>query len=520
MDNISIGSCVQSTDVVYSQAVSESKDNVSSESFNKTLNKYSNNIALENKNTEQSNDTKTANDKNDVSTKDTLKSKESDNNGISKPQENAKKTDKSDIKDVLESLNDSSDEKFNISDLNYALSLLQQLLSGSTSIDKIIKENSKVSASGEVVVSDNAKKALKLLEKLCIKTSVNVSDAKENKNKNNIAGLKSDLLKLFSDSDKNDNINTTKISLNVTNVEQVKVLKDAISTLIEKINNQMSKGDKKAVDTNTQNISSSSDIIKSIVKLISDKNESENVKNTFNVLDTNYDSKKMLTVLDEQPQNKIVDIGSSSNKSNLSDNQNLNKNSSSDEKVLKNLVASDKDDSKINKTVNFMSQFTNSAVNNNDTQNNLITAEKLDVNKYNATNDILKTVKYMENNDIKSLTVKMVPKELGELSIKVSMENGVMKASISASNKDAYNIINSNISEISSKLSDMDIKIQNITIDIYNEDTTFFSNQNNNEHEGNSNKQKNKVSKLEGIGELDDSEKDILDLFSKLNILA
>jgi flagellar hook-length control protein FliK len=54
------------------------------------------------------------------------------------------------------------------------------------------------------------------------------------------------------------------------------------------------------------------------------------------------------------------------------------------------------------------------------------------------------------------------------------MESGVIKASISAQNKDTYNLLNQNFQDISDKLKSMDIKIQSLDINIY-EDSTFFS---------------------------------------------
>ena len=80
----------------------------------------------------------------------------------------------------------------------------------------------------------------------------------------------------------------------------------------------------------------------------------------------------------------------------------------------------------------------------------------------------------MEINNIKDLTVKMNPKELGEITIKLTMESGIMKASISAQNKETFNLLNQNIQDISDKLKNMDIKIQSLDINIY-EDSTFFN---------------------------------------------
>jgi len=87
--------------------------------------------------------------------------------------------------------------------------------------------------------------------------------------------------------------------------------------------------------------------------------------------------------------------------------------------------------------------------------------------------DIVKNVKFMTMNDMKELTLKVVPKELGEISIKLIMESGIMKAKIQAVNKDTYNLIQNNSANIMEKLNENNIKIQNVEVSIYQEDTLF-----------------------------------------------
>ena len=113
------------------------------------------------------------------------------------------------------------------------------------------------------------------------------------------------------------------------------------------------------------------------------------------------------------------------------------------------------------------------------------------INKNNVEVDIIKTIKFMETSNIKDLIVKMNPKELGEITIKITMESGIMKANISAQNKDTYNLLNHNIQDINEGLKNMNIKIQSLDINIY-EDSTFF---NKNSSEKNNNGRQNNNSK-------------------------
>jgi len=201
---------------------------------------------------------------------------------------------------------------------------------------------------------------------------------------------------------------------------------------------------------------------------------------------------------------KVMEISANNPSENLiknqmqssSDSQKGNKssgNSSTEEKFLNNLLGGDKDE-KISKAVNFMNQF--ETVKTADTSK--LQAVNLVVDKSNFAVDIIKNVKFMEVNNLKDLTVKMNPKELGEITIKLTMESGIMKASISAQNKDTYNLLNQNIQDISDKLKNMDIKIQNLDINVY-EDSTFF-NKNSNE-KNNSGKQNNNSKANMGVEE-------------------
>lgn len=187
-----------------------------------------------------------------------------------------------------------------------------------------------------------------------------------------------------------------------------------------------------------------------------------------------------------------------------SDNSKDNKspgNSSFEDKFLRNLLGENKEDSKISKAVSFMNQF--ETIKTGDTVK--VQTPNLVIDKSNFGADIIKSVEFMEINNIKDLVVKMNPKELGEITIKLTLESGIMKANISAQNKDTFNLLNNNFQDISDRLKNMDIKIQNLDINIY-EDSTFFnknSNQKNSNQGQNNNRERNIVSADEDISIID-----------------
>ena len=185
-----------------------------------------------------------------------------------------------------------------------------------------------------------------------------------------------------------------------------------------------------------------------------------------------------------------------------------------EEKILKSISGDDKKD-KFSKAVNFINQF-NSL---NKTQDvDLTPVEKLVVNKDNMVSDIVKAVKYMEVNNTKNLTVKINPKELGEMVINITMENGKMKANITANNKEAFNLLNANASDINDKLQNSNIKIENFSLNLY-EDTTFFKDK---EGKGEESKyhQKNRSKENRIDGAEDIVESNVSEDLSNLNIFA
>lgn len=209
----------------------------------------------------------------------------------------------------------------------------------------------------------------------------------------------------------------------------------------------------------------------------------------------------------EENFNKNINVISSDLNKESDDFSNLNSNKfSREENLLKNLSKDSSEDSNFTRAINFINHL-------NPTVENIkaSTEENIVINKANFANDILKTVKYMESNNLKDLTVKINPKELGEIIIKITVESGTMKASITAQNKEAFNLLNANLLEINDKLQQNNIRIDNLNINIY-EDTTFFRGGSHNE---NNEKQQNKKNNSAHIEE----ELDVNGISEELNNL-
>lgn len=192
----------------------------------------------------------------------------------------------------------------------------------------------------------------------------------------------------------------------------------------------------------------------------------------------------------------------SDDNSNLSDSSHKdaqsstgNSTSKNEESILKKIIEGGTED-KISKVTNFMANLKNI-----DTSNTTQNLEQIVINKNSFDADIIKTLKYMDINNVKELTVKINPKELGEITINLTMQEGKLKAVLTASNKEAYNLLNANLQDLSNKIQTNDIKIQGLSLNIYNEDSTFFRDESKKEQYKDNNGQNENSNRGNVIGE-------------------
>ncbi|KEI02079.1 flagellar hook-length control protein FliK [Clostridium botulinum] len=220
-----------------------------------------------------------------------------------------------------------------------------------------------------------------------------------------------------------------------------------------------------------------------------------------------FDNQSDSTNINEDIKSPLkLDLNSKITVSNDNETKNESKNGNNEEDFLKHLVSKDKSkaDTKIDRLTTFMSDFNKV---NNTVVKDIENEVPININKNNLVNDFIKSIKYMEQNDVKEMTVKVMPRELGEIVIRLTVENGLMKANITANNKEAYNLLNSKAQELNNSLGNGEIKIQNFTIDIYNGDTTFFSRENSKEHRNNSNNStKGRSESVQALEDVKDNE--------------
>lgn len=86
--------------------------------------------------------------------------------------------------------------------------------------------------------------------------------------------------------------------------------------------------------------------------------------------------------------------------------------------------------------------------------------------------DITQTIQYMRNSNINELTLKVKPKELGEVTVNLVKNNSVSDVVITVEREELFNAIKKNLIIINKELKDLGLKIDNISIEIKPNSTT------------------------------------------------
>lgn len=222
-------------------------------------------------------------------------------------------------------------------------------------------------------------------------------------------------------------------------------------------------------------------------------------------LASNFESKDKPTLTVTEPVVEEIQIESTKHSFNQSSSENLSSDdgnasneSSQEDEFLSKLIGGDKFSEKLGNVADRM------AVRGADS----FDKPKV-VTKWTASEDMIKNVKFMVRNAVQELKVKIYPKELGEMTIKLLSEEGILKADIRATSKETYNLLNANIQDIKKGLENQGIKIQSVEIGLYSEDTTYFSNEDGLNKQG--------YNKEEGFNSKSDSES-VLDIAEDENL--
>ena len=298
--------------------------------------------------------------------------------------------------------------------------------------------------------------------------------------------------------------------LNLNEVENTKNILDAIENL------HTSSESNYSLELNNNDMK---EIINNINYLI---NEGRNNSNKIN---------ESLNSLIDKIKNQIKDLDKSSQEDSMYENLDTvgilnqskideyksSKGTSNDLEYLENIVSAD-DNSYINSFVG-INEF--NTVYRNSTSND-IPQPVTEIRQEFITEDIIKSVKYMKNSDLEELNVKLNPRNLGEISIKLSKNKEHSNLLITVDDNNILDLVNKNIEDIKKHLNDTDLNIKDIVINVKSENENLFSDNLNKEfnqdrrfNQNNSNKNKKNNNQI--IEELHNSEHNKDD--DNLNIL-
>ena len=335
------------------------------------------------------------------------------------------------------------------------------------------------------------------------------------------------------------NISSEPINNNNSNVlENINLLKNNTVFESENINifenviEEVSLNNGENIDLNEETSSNIINLpIKEIVKTLN--LEEDKVVTTDNI-------DKILTVLCDKDGNEIkkdkfievVDSSKGESKKDTSQSVEMlkmvfnidksNGEQKGEEDILAKLMTMDEN---INKVEDYIVEdtpiFTEVLNSKNDVASSLISEVKpVAVSRETVATDVVSNVKYMVKNQVEQLTVKIYPKELGEITIKIISEDGIMKADIKSTSKETYTLLNSNMEEIKKHLSNESLIIKEVNIGLY-EDTTYYSGQGfSNEFNDERNKENYFVEDNDSINIHKEENEEISEEISNVNLLA
>ena len=110
--------------------------------------------------------------------------------------------------------------------------------------------------------------------------------------------------------------------------------------------------------------------------------------------------------------------------------------------------------------------------------------------------DFVQTIEYLKVNNKEEISVRMNPKDLGELNIRILKGNNEEKVIVTLRNEETFNLLKENVNEIKNHLSSLDIKVKEVEVEIKSESQNNFSHNSNQQSNRNNNKEEKKESNI------------------------
>ncbi|HBF6356664.1 TPA: flagellar hook-length control protein FliK [Clostridioides difficile] len=297
------------------------------------------------------------------------------------------------------------------------------------------------------------------------------------------------LLNLLKNNDKKDkDINSILNDLEKLNIsDELKQELKLNKNVLNKIVNQNAK-------LNNANINNSDDM------------QSLDMMKLRELLDN--DANKNFEVISKTTENDTKSIDLYNFDSNRMDNINSNKQKDDNSDILEKLAGGNG-----NKSGNF-GQVINKNLDTNKVKNDNVNLKHIESN---VMDDSIKAIKHMKTNDIQELTIKLRPKELGDMNIQLLKDGENMRAVVTVFNKDVFDSINKNMTDLKQHLELTNVNIKDVSVQMHsdnrNTSDTFdkaFEQQNRQNNQENMNKQ-NTNNKRNNMAIEDEIKENIID---------
>lgn len=271
--------------------------------------------------------------------------------------------------------------------------------------------------------------------------------------------------------------NSNEINTNLLSSEELEVLKD-LNSKFEIVNNETI-----GIELNDKEI----EVLKKLDGIMSNnkiENDSEipqinklsdvKVENSENSINRNNDK----TVNSEKFSQ--LETSNTTDKLNLIRDNELDEEKDKDKELntLENILNGDNDN-------NFILNH-NQVINKDANSINVTSRQEIPtVRQEYIGEDIIKTVKYLKSSGQEEITIKISPRELGDMTIKLINNHDEASVAIVISKSDVFNLINENQSEIAKHLKDLNINVKEITVEMKGNTQNSFSSNLNQEFERN-----------------------------------
>lgn len=186
------------------------------------------------------------------------------------------------------------------------------------------------------------------------------------------------------------------------------------------------------------------------------------------------------------------------------------KSTNNDIDYLENIISDNRSNT------NFLGTINNSSLYINDTSSYLDKPVS-EIRAGFVSDDIVKAVKYIKSNNLEELNIKFNPRELGEISIKLSKNDEDVNLLITIDDDMTFDMVNKNIDDIKRHLNDINMKVNNvlITVKVENEDlfsgnfSQEFNKERNSEQNKNNKYKNNKSSTIEEVDDYNSTEENL-----------